>query len=74
MEDSAMSTHPPPGAPVSLTLDEQERSELFQLLKVALGDLRVEVHRTHTPDYRNQLLQREALLQRLIDKFGKAGP
>jgi len=59
---------------LSLTLDEHERSELLGLLEAALGDLRVEVHRTHTPDYRNQLLRREEILRRLIEKFGPGNP
>ncbi len=53
----------------SFTFDEHERSELQALLDVALRDLRVEIHRTHTPDYREQLVRREALLKRLIEKF-----
>jgi hypothetical protein len=32
------------------------------------------VHHTHTPDYRTQLLRREELLRRLIEKFHKGGP
>ncbi len=58
---------------LSLSLDEQERSELLQLLEVALQDLRVEVHRTHSPDYREQLLKRETLLHQLIEKFRQGG-
>jgi hypothetical protein len=69
-----MSTDAPPKVSLSLTLDEQERSELLQLLEVALQDLRVEVHRTHTPDYRERLLQREALLKRLIERFHQGSP
>lgn len=53
----------------SFTFDEHERSELQALLDVALRDLRVEIHRTHTPDYREQLVRRRALLKRLIEKF-----
>jgi hypothetical protein len=64
-----MSTNAPQKGMLSLTLDEQERSELLQLLEVALGDLRVEAHRTHTPDYRDQVLRRKVLLQKLIEKF-----
>jgi len=66
-----MSTDAPQTGMLSLALDEQEKSELLGLLEAALGDLRVEVHRTHTPDYREQLVRREALLQRLIKKFGQ---
>jgi hypothetical protein len=58
----------------TLTFDGKEKSELLQLLETALGDLRVEVHRTHTPDYRTQLLQREELLRRLIGRFRQGSP
>ena len=68
-----MSTNAPGQVSLSLTLDEQERAELVQLLEVALQDLRVEVHRTHSPDYREQLLKREALLHQLIKKFHHVG-
>ena len=64
-----MPTDAPQTGTSTLTFDEREQGELLQLLEVALGDLRVEVHRTHTPDYRAQLLQREDLLRRLIEKF-----
>ncbi len=64
-----MSTDSTQKVNLSLTLDEQEKAELLQLLEVALQDLRVEVHRTHSPDYREELVKREALLHRLIDKF-----
>jgi hypothetical protein len=64
-----MSTNATQARTTTLTFDEQEKSELLQLVEAALGDLRVEVHRTHTPDYREQLLLREELLRRLIEKF-----
>jgi hypothetical protein len=68
-----MSTNATQARTTTLTFDEQERSELLQLVEAALGDLRVEVHRTHTPDYREQLLLREELLRRLIEKFRQGG-
>jgi hypothetical protein len=64
-----MSTDKPAAGTTTMNLDAQEKSELRQLVETALTDLRVEIHRTHTPDYRSQLLQREELLKRLIDKF-----
>jgi hypothetical protein len=68
-----MSTNATQARTTTLTFDEQEKSELLQLVEAALGDLRVEVHRTHTPDYREQLLLREELLRRLIEKFRQGG-
>ena len=64
-----MSTDAPRKASLSLSLDEEESTELLQLLEVALQDLRVEVHRTHSPNYRERLVKREALLKRLIERF-----
>jgi hypothetical protein len=65
-----MSTDAPRKASLSLSLDGEESAELLQLLEVALQDLRVEVHRTHSsPEYREQLMKREALLKRLIERF-----
>jgi hypothetical protein len=61
-----MSTDAPQVRPTTLTFDEPERSELLRLVEAALGELRVEIHRTHTPDYRAQLHQREHLLKRLM--------
>jgi hypothetical protein len=64
-----MSTDAPQQKTCTLVLNQDERGELLQLLEQALGDIRVEVHRTHTPDYRARLLQREGLLRTLIEKF-----
>ena len=64
-----MSTDKPAAGTTALNFDAEEKSELRQLIETALTDLRVEIHRTHTPDYRSQLLRREELLKRLIDKF-----
>ena len=68
-----MSTDQAQPSTLSLTFDEQERKELFGLLDVALPICAVEVHRTHTPDYREQLIQREGLLNRLIERFQRGG-
>jgi len=58
---------------LTVVLDEQERSELSQLLDHALRETRVEVHHTHTPDFRDQVQRREEVLRRLIEKLGHAG-
>jgi hypothetical protein len=52
----------------TLSLTAQERGVLLDLLRRELGEARVEVHRTHTPDYRDRVLQNERLLRVLIDK------
>jgi len=69
-----MSTNASEAGMTTLTFDKAEKDELLQLMEVALGDLRVEIHRTHTPDYRAQLLRREELLKRLIAKFRQDTP
>ena len=48
---------------------EEERAELIRLLETALGENRVEVHRTHTPEYRERVLGEQSLLRGLLDKF-----
>jgi hypothetical protein len=69
-----MTTHASQAGTTTLTFEKAEKDELLQLLDTALGDLRVEVHRTHTPDFRTQLLRREELLKRLIAKFRQDSP
>jgi adenine C2-methylase RlmN of 23S rRNA A2503 and tRNA A37 len=53
----------------SFMITEEERAELIRMLKQVLGETRVEVHRTHTPKYRERVLEEEALLRGLLDKF-----
>jgi hypothetical protein len=53
----------------SFLISEEERAELVQLLEYALGENRVEIHRTHTPDYRKRVLGEQTLLRGLLDKF-----
>jgi len=53
-----MSTDEPRSAMLALALDKEERTVLLGLLEQALGETRVEVHRTHTPDSRMQVQHR----------------
>jgi hypothetical protein len=57
-----------------LTIDGDERAELINLLERALGETRVEVHRTHTPSFREQVLGEEAVIRRLLEKLRRLGP
>ena len=50
-------------------ISEEERAELIRLLETALGENRVEIHRTHTPEYRERVLGEQSLLRGLLDKF-----
>jgi hypothetical protein len=61
-----------PGA-LNVTLAREEVTELLQLLKQALGETRVEVHHTHSPDFRAQVEHRECILRGLIDRFQESG-
>jgi len=68
-ENPEMSTNVEPAATMTVTLDGEERAELLHLVEQTLSDTRIEVHRTHTPDYRAQVIHREELLRRLLQKL-----
>jgi hypothetical protein len=50
-------------------LTAEEKQYLIRLLDARLGETRVEVHRTHTPDFREQVQQEEALVRGLLAKL-----
>ncbi len=52
-----------------LTLSGEERDSLLGLLRQTLGEARVEVHRTHTPAFRELVLGQEVLIRNLIEKL-----
>ena len=56
-------------AEFNLMINEQERGELLRLLKSSLGETRVEVHRTHTPGFRENVKKEEEVIRRLLDKI-----
>jgi hypothetical protein len=54
-------------------LHEREKQYLEAKLKSALGETRVEAHRTHySPEYRQQVLGEEELVRQLLAKVQKA--
>jgi hypothetical protein len=53
----------------NLRLTGEERDELIRLLDTALGEVRTEVHRTHTPAYRDQVLEEEGTIRSLLGKL-----
>ena len=57
-------------ADTTIVLTQQERDYLAGVLKTRLGDVRVEVHHTHAPDYRDQVQREEELVRGLLAKFG----
>ena len=52
-----------------LPLSAQEKNYLLGLLKTMLTETRVEVHRTHTPGYREAVLGEESLERGLLAKL-----
>lgn len=50
-------------------ISEEERVEMVRLLEQILGEIRVEIHRTHTPDYRDRVIGQESLLRGLLVKL-----
>ncbi len=68
-----MSTNLPPTGKLTVVFDEEERSEVLQLLEAALGETRVEFRHTQTADYRAKVKQREELLKRLIERLRNVG-
>ncbi len=53
----------------NFTISEEERAELIRLLDRALGESRVEAHRTHTPEFRDRVLREQTLLRGLLERF-----
>lgn len=64
-----MATTVTPTVEFTLALTAEERQELLGLLEHALGETRVEAHRTHTPAYREQVLREETVLRGLLQKL-----
>lgn len=58
----------------TLTLSGEERDVLLGLLRPTLGEARVEVHRTHTPAFRDAVLGHEAGIRALIEKLERLCP
>jgi len=52
-----------------LEISGAERSVLVELVEQALADKRVEVRRTSTPSYHDQLLVEESELKELLEKL-----
>jgi hypothetical protein len=53
----------------NVILSVEEKETILQLLETSLGETRVEVHRTHTPDFRDKVKHREVVTAALIEKF-----
>jgi hypothetical protein len=57
----------------TFTFSEEERIEMIRLLEQVLGETRVEIHRTHTPDYRDRVVNQVSLLGGLLAKLQGGG-
>lgn len=57
---------------ITVILNEDERAELLRILNRELGDVRVEVHRTHSPEFREFVKTEEGILRRLSEKLRQA--
>jgi hypothetical protein len=53
----------------TLTLNEEERSQLLSFLEQALRETHVEARRTEAPRYQEQVHHQESILRSLIQKL-----
>jgi hypothetical protein len=58
-------------AELHLTVNDQERECLRDVLTRALKETRVEEHRTRGPNYREHLVEQERCIAGLLDKLGQ---
>lgn len=54
---------------LQVTLSDQERQYLVNLLETTLKDVLVEEHRTRTPNYREDIVHREEIIHALLAKL-----
>lgn len=64
-----MSKNPNTAATNALLLTAEESTELLQLVNSALQETRVEVHHTHTPDFRDKVQHSEVVLRAIAEKL-----
>lgn len=57
----------------TFTFSEEERIEMVRLLERILEETRVEIHRTHTPDFRDRVISQKSLLRGLLAKLQGVG-
>jgi len=55
---------------MQLDLSEPEREVLEDVLTRALSNLREEIYKTDLADYKDALREREALMRRVLSRFG----
>jgi hypothetical protein len=69
MEEPEMAAEAAQPSIHTLTLTQEERDRLLDLMKQCLGEARVEAHRTHTPAFRELVLHEESLIRGLVGKL-----
>jgi hypothetical protein len=57
---------------LNLAFTSEERDLLLDILKNYESDFRMEITDTSTPEYRMQLKEQEAMLNKVIEKLEKA--
>ena len=57
---------------MTIDLADSERDLLVRLLDHAIGEIRVEVRRTRTPDFHDSLVNEEQVLKGLLAKIRPA--
>lgn len=58
-----------------LPLTPEEKTLMVRLLETALGETRVEVHRTHfSPEFREEVKRQESLIRGLLLKVRQTMP
>jgi hypothetical protein len=61
-------------AELQLTLTPEESQYLKELLDFMLKETRIEEHRTRTLSYRQYVLNREKVIESLLNKLGQPVP
>jgi hypothetical protein len=60
---------------MNLELTPEEQAIMTRLLEAALGETRVEIHRTHySPSFRDELKRDEGTIRGLLDKVRHKKP
>jgi hypothetical protein len=57
---------------MQIALNDEERQALVEILNETLPNLRAEVYRTESFDYREELKRREAVIKQLIARLSLA--
>jgi hypothetical protein len=59
---------------LDLTLTDDQRTLLVSILQDTLGEVREEVYKADTPDYRDDLRKKEDLVRSILTSLGAPPP